>query len=314
MMCLIRHAVRRVQSDWSCWVKGVPAWTDLMPTIRSLTGPALLYEPVQPICCNASQHQDEHGRHRQSINQSVSAAADGGAPSPNGHVVDHTDSGAVTAPNGAPGSPVSTPPAEDQSSAAATAASVAHNDSAGAQRQDPKGIPAEVAAAACADPATFTVPSPFESSAEAARAESAAASPQRQVGAMPSQHGFNPLYNAPSWAASTLSNPLFEDVPSAGPPPPTSEADEPHLEAIFVYPIKSCAGFSPSAWPIGPNGLLYDREWALVDESGVALTQRRLPKLVTLRPRLDIPAGELCAVQLAFLSSPNHSSWQAIMP
>ena len=31
------------------------------------------------------------------------------------------------------------------------------------------------------------------------------------------------------------------------------------LERIWVYPIKSCAGFTPSSWPLGANGLLYDR-------------------------------------------------------
>lgn len=31
------------------------------------------------------------------------------------------------------------------------------------------------------------------------------------------------------------------------------------LERIWVYPIKSCAGFAPASWPLGPNGLLYDR-------------------------------------------------------
>ena len=31
------------------------------------------------------------------------------------------------------------------------------------------------------------------------------------------------------------------------------------LQSIWVYPIKSCAGFAPSSWPLGLNGLLYDR-------------------------------------------------------
>lgn len=26
------------------------------------------------------------------------------------------------------------------------------------------------------------------------------------------------------------------------------------LEKILLYPIKSCGGFAPEAWPIGPNG------------------------------------------------------------
>ncbi|KAK9787728.1 hypothetical protein WJX73_008150 [Symbiochloris irregularis] len=71
----------------------------------------------------------------------------------------------------------------------------------------------------------------------------------------------------------------------------TSSSLTPVLEAIFVYPIKSCAGFSPSEWSLGPNGLLYDREWVLIDESGVALTQKSMPQLGLLRPRIDRSAG-----------------------
>ena len=63
------------------------------------------------------------------------------------------------------------------------------------------------------------------------------------------------------------------------------------LERIWVYPIKSCAGFAPESWPLGQNGLLYDREWALVDAEGVALTQKKLPRLATVRPNLNMDAG-----------------------
>ena len=38
--------------------------------------------------------------------------------------------------------------------------------------------------------------------------------------------------------------------------------------ALWLYPIKSCAALAVTEWPLGPNGLLLDREWALVDERG----------------------------------------------
>ena len=38
--------------------------------------------------------------------------------------------------------------------------------------------------------------------------------------------------------------------------------------ALWLYPIKSCAALAVTEWPLGPNGLLLDREWALVDELG----------------------------------------------
>jgi len=85
------------------------------------------------------------------------------------------------------------------------------------------------------------------------------------------------------------------------------------LAAIFVYPIKSCAGMRVSAWPIVetsnssayessdnqnhdartlPTGLLHDRTWALVDRvTGQALTQKKYPKLALIRPYLDLQQG-----------------------
>ena len=52
-------------------------------------------------------------------------------------------------------------------------------------------------------------------------------------------------------------------------------------------------------WPIGPNGLLYDREWALLapegggGPGGRVLTQKTCPRMATLRPTVDLRAGTL---------------------
>lgn len=43
------------------------------------------------------------------------------------------------------------------------------------------------------------------------------------------------------------------------------------LSQIFVYPIKSCGAFTPTEWPVGPHGLLHDREWAIVDAKGTTI-------------------------------------------
>ena len=40
------------------------------------------------------------------------------------------------------------------------------------------------------------------------------------------------------------------------------------LSSLRVYPIKSAAGMAVNAWPLGPNGLLLDREWAVVGPTG----------------------------------------------
>ncbi|KAI9233227.1 MAG: pyridoxal phosphate-dependent transferase [Podila humilis] len=60
-----------------------------------------------------------------------------------------------------------------------------------------------------------------------------------------------------------------------------------HVDSVIIYPIKSCRGYKipcGKAWPIAPHGLLYDREWMLVDEiTGAALTQKRFPRMCMIR-------------------------------
>ena len=105
-------------------------------------------------------------------------------------------------------------------------------------------------------------------------------------------HAMNPLYDSPHPSPTpSATNPLYNEPQQQTSVPSLGQSEDPILEAIFVYPIKSCAGFSPEKWPLGPNGLLYDREWALVDEAGAALTQKRHPKLAMLQPRIDLQAG-----------------------
>ncbi|KAF9583987.1 hypothetical protein BGW38_007940 [Lunasporangiospora selenospora] len=64
-------------------------------------------------------------------------------------------------------------------------------------------------------------------------------------------------------------------------------ADHVQVDTVIIYPIKSCQGFKiprDQAWPIAPHGLLYDREWMLVDEvTGSALTQKRYPRMCMIR-------------------------------
>lgn len=59
------------------------------------------------------------------------------------------------------------------------------------------------------------------------------------------------------------------------------------VDSVIIYPIKSCRGYKipqGQSWPIAPHGLLYDREWMLVDEiSGAALTQKRFPRMCMIR-------------------------------
>jgi len=60
------------------------------------------------------------------------------------------------------------------------------------------------------------------------------------------------------------------------------------LVSIHVYPVKSCGSFSPKNWFISKAGLLYDRQWVVVNSVGAALTQKREPKLCLIRPEIDL--------------------------
>lgn len=60
----------------------------------------------------------------------------------------------------------------------------------------------------------------------------------------------------------------------------------PILSQIYVYPVKSLAGFQVQQWPVAKTGLRYDRQWMLVDQQGLFLSQRRLPKMALIKTRI----------------------------
>lgn len=70
-----------------------------------------------------------------------------------------------------------------------------------------------------------------------------------------------------------------------------------YVESLSVYPIKSCAGWKvppQMAWMINKEGLAWDREWCLVRPgSGIALSQKRYPRMALIRPAIDLEQGVL---------------------
>jgi uncharacterized protein YcbX len=54
------------------------------------------------------------------------------------------------------------------------------------------------------------------------------------------------------------------------------------LSALYVYPVKSCRGFSPQAWMLEARGLRWDRRWMWASPEGYMLTQRRLPQMARI--------------------------------
>ncbi len=63
------------------------------------------------------------------------------------------------------------------------------------------------------------------------------------------------------------------------------------VESVHVYPVKSCAGTSPRESELVETGFDLDRAWMLVDEAGVFVSQRELPRMALVRPAFK--GGEL---------------------
>ena len=59
------------------------------------------------------------------------------------------------------------------------------------------------------------------------------------------------------------------------------------LSQIFVYPIKSARGIEVSETQVNISGPLQDRRWMLVDQQGVFLSQRRVPRMALIQPRFE---------------------------
>ncbi len=58
------------------------------------------------------------------------------------------------------------------------------------------------------------------------------------------------------------------------------------IAALYVYPIKSCAGVALTECFLDSSGLDLDRAWMVVDAQGEFLSQRELPRMALIRPTL----------------------------
>ncbi|XP_051233789.1 molybdenum cofactor sulfurase [Dicentrarchus labrax] len=74
---------------------------------------------------------------------------------------------------------------------------------------------------------------------------------------------------------------------------PNSHGEAYTLTNIYIYPIKSCAAYEVHDWPVGPQGLLYDRGWMVVNGNSVCLSQKRVPPLCLIRPQVHLPSNKL---------------------
>lgn len=61
------------------------------------------------------------------------------------------------------------------------------------------------------------------------------------------------------------------------------------LKEIAIFPIKSCGAFKiKSDWKIGPKGFKFDREWMIVNDNRVCLTQKQNTRMCMIHPKIDL--------------------------
>lgn len=62
----------------------------------------------------------------------------------------------------------------------------------------------------------------------------------------------------------------------------------PTVASLHVYPIKGLRGIDLTESAFDARGLTFDRRWMLVDESGVFLSQRSIPRMCLFRTSLAV--------------------------
>jgi len=83
------------------------------------------------------------------------------------------------------------------------------------------------------------------------------------------------------------------------------------ITGLFIYPVKSCRGISLPEVEIGSRGMLHDREFLVVDESGSFLTQRTAAELATVRIAVEQDGLALEAPEMGILRVPFACSHEA---
>lgn len=74
------------------------------------------------------------------------------------------------------------------------------------------------------------------------------------------------------------------------------------IGALWIFPIKSCAGISVQHALLQPTGLEWDRAWMVVDAHGLFITQREVAHMALVQPRIDAAAGLL---NISYLGQPD---------
>ena len=76
------------------------------------------------------------------------------------------------------------------------------------------------------------------------------------------------------------------------------------ITGLNVYPVKSCRGIKLESAKLGLAGIESDRRWMVISEAGRFLTQRELPRLALIVPKLDAQGLTLTAPAMPDLRVP----------
>lgn len=73
------------------------------------------------------------------------------------------------------------------------------------------------------------------------------------------------------------------------------------IDALWIYPIKSCAGVSVQAALVTETGLAGDRNWMVVNADGLMVTQRDLPRMALIQPVLPAASSDAGVISAPWL-------------
>ena len=59
-----------------------------------------------------------------------------------------------------------------------------------------------------------------------------------------------------------------------------------NITGLYSYPIKSCGALSHEEIAVTELGLEHDRQWMLVDDNGLFISQRKHPKMALIQPHI----------------------------
>lgn len=59
------------------------------------------------------------------------------------------------------------------------------------------------------------------------------------------------------------------------------------LSEIHIYPVKSLAGIAVNTAQVEPRGLALDRQWLLIDQENLFLTQREIPAMALIKVKVE---------------------------